>query len=225
MATPAFYLCLDLAPMEGSVALCQRGAAPKEREIPGSLRHTEQIIPTIDTLLKEEQVSLASLAGIILNRGPGSFTGLRVAFSTAKALAFSRGLSLHSVCGVEARKWGALKELGVDVDAQVVTCLTQEKFLLGVNEIISRAEMEKNLSTERVWVIDPATAKVFNVVESDRIKIFGSKARFLGAALFEGQSRRDYLSDKDRIGAEPEYFGTTRYASVGGDFFVPQTRS
>lgn len=223
MNKDGLYLCIDLAPAEGSVALYAVAGSLYERAIPGSLRHTEQVIPTIDALLAESGQRLELLSGIILNRGPGSFTGLRVAFSTAKALVHSRSLSLHSVCGSEARKLGAIKERGLNELVQVVTCLTQEKYLVGTDKVLSREEMDKALSqSPESYLVDPPTAKIF---EAKALNAFGSQASHLALAFREGKSRRDYVTLKDVIEAAPEYYGTTRYASVGGDFFEPQKRS
>ena len=69
----------------------------------GSLRqHAQLILPMIDGLLNDAQVSLKQLDGIIFGRGPGSFTGLRVACSIAKALAYAHDLPLYPVSSLAA---------------------------------------------------------------------------------------------------------------------------
>lgn len=49
---------------------------------------TQLLIPTIKTLLSKAQLSLEDLEAFIIGRGPGSFTGLRIGFSTFFGLNF-----------------------------------------------------------------------------------------------------------------------------------------
>jgi tRNA threonylcarbamoyladenosine biosynthesis protein TsaB len=49
--------------------------------------HQEQVIPTLQQLLRWSNVELPQLAGIAVGVGPGLFTGLRVGVQTAKSLA------------------------------------------------------------------------------------------------------------------------------------------
>lgn len=54
----------------------------------------EIITDSIDKILRQVQISLSDLSGLAFSRGPGSFTGLRVGLSVAKALAWSNRLPL-----------------------------------------------------------------------------------------------------------------------------------
>lgn len=46
------------------------------------------ILPTIDKLLKEHSLEPKNISEIIVNPGPGSFTGLRVGLAVANALSY-----------------------------------------------------------------------------------------------------------------------------------------
>lgn len=50
------------------------------------------LIETIEEQLKLAAVSLNDLQGIIVYKGPGSFTGLRIGITTANTLAYSLGI-------------------------------------------------------------------------------------------------------------------------------------
>jgi len=57
---------------------------------PAGHRHVEELLPRLEALLVGrglDRRALATVAGIVVGTGPGSFTGLRVGLATAKALA------------------------------------------------------------------------------------------------------------------------------------------
>jgi len=67
-----------------------------------SLAHSETLMPNLDVLLASVGMTLPDLSGIAVARGPGSFTGLRVALATAKGLAFATGIPIYPVSTLEA---------------------------------------------------------------------------------------------------------------------------
>ena len=64
--------------------------------------HAEIIIPMIDDLLKESSLTKNDLDGIVLSQGPGSFTGVRIAASTAQGLALGLDKKVALVTSLEA---------------------------------------------------------------------------------------------------------------------------
>lgn len=57
----------------------------------------KQLLTLIDTLLRQHNISLHSLDFIGVNAGPGPYTSLRVAISTANALSFATGIPLIGI--------------------------------------------------------------------------------------------------------------------------------
>jgi tRNA threonylcarbamoyladenosine biosynthesis protein TsaB len=88
------WLALDTATERASVALGVPGGTSLEETIGGARRHAAALLPTVQRLLERAGASLDDLRGIVLSDGPGSFTGLRVGASVAKALVQARGLPL-----------------------------------------------------------------------------------------------------------------------------------
>lgn len=65
-------------------------------------QHADYILPMIFALLKEHNVGLKDLDGIVFGCGPGSFTGIRVTCSVAKALGYAHDLPLYPVTSLQA---------------------------------------------------------------------------------------------------------------------------
>jgi tRNA threonylcarbamoyladenosine biosynthesis protein TsaB len=94
-------LALDTSTEYCSVALWQDGAVMARSELAGQ-KHSELLISMLEALLNEAGVKLAQLDGIAFGKGPGSFTGVRIACGTAQGLAFGANLPVAGVCTLEA---------------------------------------------------------------------------------------------------------------------------
>lgn len=94
-------LAIDTSTERASLALLCNGEI-SSTEQPAMRQHAQLILPMIDTLLGDAGISLKQLDGIVFGRGPGSFTGLRIACSVAKGLAFAHDLPLFPVSTLEA---------------------------------------------------------------------------------------------------------------------------
>ncbi len=68
----------------------------------GGPRHAETLLPAIEFLCRQCGVALADLTHMVVDRGPGLFTGLRVGVATARTLAFANDIPLFSSTSLEA---------------------------------------------------------------------------------------------------------------------------
>lgn len=99
-------LAIDTSTEQASVALVVGDLSLSEEQ--GSQKTQAQLLlPMIDALLAKAELKLNQLDGIVFGCGPGSFTGLRIACSIAKGLAYSHDLPLFAVSSLAAIAWSA----------------------------------------------------------------------------------------------------------------------
>lgn len=89
-------LAIDTSTNHLTVALSVNGVLYSEEQ--SCLRqHALSLLPMIERLLISATISQSQLEGIVFGCGPGSFTGLRIACSVAKGLAYAHDLPLFPV--------------------------------------------------------------------------------------------------------------------------------
>jgi len=94
-------LALDTATEACSAALLIDGVVTLEYEELGR-GHAERILSMVDSLLAATRLTLRELEAIAFGRGPGGFTGVRLATSLAQGLAFSAGRRLVPISDLRA---------------------------------------------------------------------------------------------------------------------------
>lgn len=116
-------LALDTASDACSAALSVDGEL-LARRIVRPRAHASLLLPMVRSLLEEAGCGLSALSAIAFGRGPGAFTGLRIAAGVAQGLAFGAGLGVIPVSDLAALAQGAIardgaRHVAVAVDARM----------------------------------------------------------------------------------------------------------
>ena len=112
-ARPRYALAFDTANEVIAIGLGVLHAESLEVEVVASAEASAhrasntQLLLRIDALLAEQGVARGELACIVVGRGPGSFTGVRIAMATAKGVASALGVGLVGVSSLDAVAWNA----------------------------------------------------------------------------------------------------------------------
>lgn len=168
---------------EGERCLARFAMTPRE--------HTRRLLPMVDEVLAEAQLAPSALDAVAFGRGPGSFTGLRIAAGAAQGLAFGLDCPLIGVSTLEALALQAHRRLGATHIATLIDARMNEVyagFWRCVDGEIEALGEEAVLAPERLALPNKAADERFAAVGSGLaladgfVPTFGEKLEVLDAA-------------------------------------------
>ena len=95
-------LAVETSTLAGGVALLDGERVIGEYLLDVRVTHSERLMPAIDRLLRDAGWTPASLQGLAVAVGPGSFTGLRIGISAVKGLAWALDVGVAAVPTLDA---------------------------------------------------------------------------------------------------------------------------
>lgn len=112
-------LAIDTATEACSAALEIDGAA-SERWVEAPREHGDRLLAMIDALLVEAGITATALDALAFGRGPGAFTGVRIATGVAQGVAYALDLPVLRISTLATLAQGAYRGHGA---AQVVAAI------------------------------------------------------------------------------------------------------
>lgn len=115
---PVYLLAFETATEACSVALFVDGEVRERFEV-APRRHAELALPWADALLAEAGVTRSQLDAIAVGRGPGAFTGVRLAISLAQGIALALDRPVVPVSTLAALAMQAQGDAIAAIDARM----------------------------------------------------------------------------------------------------------
>jgi tRNA threonylcarbamoyladenosine biosynthesis protein TsaB len=91
------WLILETSGRVGQVGLARAGRLVRSAPLDHTRSRARDLAQTIEAVLRAEGLRADQLTGVMVGRGPGSYTGLRVGLISAKVLAYATGCRLVAV--------------------------------------------------------------------------------------------------------------------------------
>ncbi|MCP3744355.1 MULTISPECIES: tRNA (adenosine(37)-N6)-threonylcarbamoyltransferase complex dimerization subunit type 1 TsaB [unclassified Paenibacillus] len=111
------FLTLDTATTVMAAALMNGRELLGESNVYGERNHSVHVITELERLLNEEGLTRDDVDGIAVGVGPGSYTGIRIAVTAAKTLAWAWGIPVTSISTLHALAWGGWNR-GIEMKGQ-----------------------------------------------------------------------------------------------------------
>jgi tRNA threonylcarbamoyladenosine biosynthesis protein TsaB len=114
-------LAFETVAQSGSVALVDNDLVVEELDLTTASRSAQTLVPGIDELLKRAHWRPDDVELVAVADGPGSFTGLRIGVTTAKAFAYAVGcqvVGVNSLWAIAMRAPRELVTVSATIDAQ-----------------------------------------------------------------------------------------------------------
>ncbi len=141
------------------IALAKDGHVLAERSVMTDRRHAEEITPMLQSVLAEAEISLSGVDRIVVDIGPGRYTGMRVGIATAKSLAFALDVPVVPVSSLQLLAAAAPSHDGplfAVIDARRNQVFTADMSAEGEPLVVSPAELVSLLSADALCVGDGA---------------------------------------------------------------------
>ena len=109
-----------------------------ETNLYNNRKHSINSINIIDLTLKNSNLELKDIDGFVLSKGPGGFTGLRIAFSIIKSFSFSLNKPIISISSLDSL---CFRENFDGIVCSIIDALRDEIY---INSFSSKEEIIRN---------------------------------------------------------------------------------
>lgn len=222
-------LALDTSTEACSAALFINGRVSVRYRL-APREHSKLILDMLDQLLAEAELKPAALDGLAYGRGPGSFTGVRIAASTVQGIALGLDLPVVPVSSLAALAQGMRREVGSERVLTAIDARMQEVYwasyrlgadglmeLVGDERVVAPADVP--VPGDRAWhgagsgwdsyrdILVPRLAEQVSEIHAERfpsaedIALLGAAGLRGGRGLSAERALPVYL--RDRVAARP----------------------
>ena len=99
-------ILIDCSNVDLAIGLSENHKVIAKREYEAWQQQSELLVAELDKMLKANKVTRDQIAAVVVSKGPGSYTGVRIALSVAKVLSFAQNVPLYLASSLEMMKDG-----------------------------------------------------------------------------------------------------------------------
>jgi tRNA threonylcarbamoyl adenosine modification protein YeaZ len=172
-------LSMDTATEAVSCAIIDENKLLGEITFNFEKQHSIILMPIVDKLLTRTKLSLDSIDGFIISKGPGSFTGLRIGMATVKGLAFGVNKPIISVSTLDALAYNlsftsgvicpimdALRDnvyTGIYKSSQDGISIIEKPMVISIDDLINKLKD----ACEPIYFVGDGTHKYFDKLKNN----------------------------------------------------------
>lgn len=168
-------LAIDTSTLVMGVAILEENKVLGELITNSLKKHSVRLMPAIDQLMKELELTVEDINLLAVTKGPGSYTGIRIGVTTAKTLAWVHQIPLYGISTL-----AVLAENGFYFDGWIVPLIDarRERVYAGIYRREGKVLKE---------VLSPRVIPISSLL--DYLKKYGQPVLFLGddCATFSDQ--------------------------------------
>jgi tRNA threonylcarbamoyladenosine biosynthesis protein TsaB len=87
-------LCIDTSNSLSTTVKIDNQGQIREKIVSGKMK-SQQVLPVLENIIRDSNLTSEKISQISVNTGPGSFTGIRVGITVAKVLALLLGVKIN----------------------------------------------------------------------------------------------------------------------------------
>jgi tRNA threonylcarbamoyladenosine biosynthesis protein TsaB len=194
------YLALDTATQSLSIAVGEPGKLLGEATTHVSRNHSVKMMPLVEGLLANLDVAPEQIKGIVVGRGPGSYTGVRIAVTAAKAFAVALNIPLVGVSSLDG-----MARHGQLTDALIVPMIDARRRQAYTALYENQNGMFVKIQEDRLLVLDDIVRAINSRMVVRRLDKKPAQVLLLGDGA---QNHRDELLEK--LGDKARFAGPTQ---------------
>ncbi len=145
-------ICLETSTAVCSVALCDSKGVVALKESSENKSHASQLTVFIGDLLAQAGIRPSDLEAVVVSKGPGSYTGLRIGVSASKGIAYAAGIPLIGIETTRSMFYGITEEIkhkyGLDSTSLYVPMLDARRMEVFFSVLDAEGNTVKDISAE-----------------------------------------------------------------------------
>lgn len=192
-------LSIDSSSKVATAALLNNDEVLGEYVLNNKREHSVLLMPMIENLLKDCNLTVNDIDGYVVSKGPGSFTGLRIGMATIKGLSFGSSKPYISISTLDALAYSLINFKGII--CPIMDALRENVY----------TGLYKNSNGQLESIIEPTPMDIDELVAT--LKEQNEDVIFTGDAV---SKHKDYIEEHlPKAQFAPNHLSIIRASSLG----------